>query len=138
MSQQQILCHIQGRKRETLGHMRHSLGHKWRGCLGHLHDLMARLEQRGAQVRQAVEVQECQMLFLLYRATPASDDDRELGKTDPQPLAEIARLGEAAGWYQANTEEGWRRLLHQREHFGSQQGGPGDLDLKLRRIEGLL
>src|SRR5262245_50030045 len=109
--------------------MWHNLGRKGSRGLGHLHDLIARLEQRCAQVPQAVEVQEYQMLFLLYRATPASDDDRQLGKTDPQPLAEVARLSEAAGWYQADTEEGRRGLLHQREHFRSQQGSLGNLEL---------
>src|SRR2546423_2117230 len=118
--------------------MRHSLGCQGHVSLGQLPDLLARFEQRGVNVCQAVEAQECQVVLLLVRAAPAADDNRELGKTDPQPLAEIARLGEATGWYQANTDEGWSPLLYQRDHFGGQQGGPGDLDRKPPGIEGVL
>lgn len=78
------------------------------------------------------------MLFLLSRTLPAANDDGKLRKTDPQPLADIARLGKTAGWYQPNTDEGWRGLLYQREHFGSQEGGLADLDRKPQRIKCVL
>ena len=89
-------------------------------------------------MRDAVETQACQVLSLILRATPAPDDDREVGKPGPQPFTEIARLGEAPGWHQPNTDDLWRGLLHQGEHFGRKQGGLGALDRKPPGIKHVL
>ena len=78
------------------------------------------------------------MLRLIFRTTPAPDDNRKSGKPGPQPFTEIPRLGEAPGGYQPNTDECWSGLLHQREHFGRQQGALGALDHKPHGIEHLL
>jgi hypothetical protein len=73
--------------------MRHR-GHR---CGGHLHDLLKRFRQDGADLREAIEAQSGQSLCLICGATPAPDNDRKGGEPGPQPFTEIARLGKAAG-----------------------------------------
>src|SRR4051812_32813414 len=96
---------------------------------GHLHDLLARFRQGGANLRETIEAQAGQDLCLILGTTPAPDHDRQGGKPGSQPFTEIARLGKAAGRYEPNTDECWHTLLHEGEYFGSEQAGLGDLEI---------
>src|SRR5215471_16861456 len=106
-------------------------------CRGHLHNLLARFRQGGTDLRMAIEAQSGHEPFLCG-ATPAPDHDREGGESGPQAFTEIARLGKTSGRHHANTDERWRTLLHQGEHYGSEQAGLDYLNFKPPGVEHLL
>src|SRR5262245_53584632 len=96
----------------ALYHAGDKVGHRGYRYGGHLYDLLTRFRQSGADLREAIEVQSGQVLYLICGTTPASNYNREGGEFGPQPFTEIARLGKAAGRHQPNTNERRRALLH--------------------------
>jgi hypothetical protein len=89
------------------------MGHRGYRCGGHLHDLLTRFRQDGADLRETIEAQSGQVLYRICCATPAPNHDWEGRESGPQPFTEIARLGKATMRHQPNTDECRRALLHQ-------------------------
>src|SRR5262245_10028754 len=79
----------------ALCHTGYSVGHRGHLYGGHLHDLLARFRQSGADLRETIEAQSGQGLCLILCATPTPDHNREGRKPGPQPFTKIARLGKA-------------------------------------------
>ena len=87
-------------------------GHRGRAYVGHLHDLLACLQQGSAYLCEAIEAQTPDGLCLILCATPTPDDDREGREPGPQPFTEIARPGKASRGAQAQYRPGpaWSAL----------------------------
>ena len=114
------LCVLRLSPGGALCHTGDSGGHRGRACVGHLHDLLACLQQGSAYLCEAIEAQTPDGLCLILCATPTPDDDREGREPGPQPFTEIARPGKASGGHKPNTDQGRRALPYQREHFSSE------------------